>query len=144
MTFKFNIGTKEGKTYKLEVEAQGVIEKKLGDVIKGEDVSADLAGYELEITGASDKQGFPALAQVNSVGRTKLLLSYEKGMHKKPMREGKFEISNKNPKGLRLRKTVRGNIISDQMAQINLKVVKDGAKKLADIFAAPVEEKPAE
>jgi len=35
---------------------------------------------------------------------------------------------------LRLRKTVRGKIISNAISQINLKVVKQGSKKLSEIF----------
>ena len=93
-----------------------------------------LEGYEFEITGASDKSGFTALESVEGVGLSKVLLSYEKGMHKKPRREGKRKLSNKTPKGLRLRKTVRGKIISEAIVQINLKVLKHGHKKLEEIF----------
>ena len=37
-------------------------------------------------------------------------------------------------KGVRLRRTVRGKVISDKIVQLNLKVVKSGDKKLSDIF----------
>ena len=140
--FKINIGTKEGKTFKLETEAEELIGKSLGDKIKGEDISGDLAGYEFEIMGASDKAGFTALESVEGQGLKKVLLSYEKGMHKRPKREGKKKRSDYKPKGLRLRKTVRGKVISNNIVQINLKPVKEGSKKLSEIFA-PKEETPA-
>ena len=58
------------------------------------------------------------------------------GMHKKPKGDKK---SGTKPNGLRLRKTVRGKVISKDTRQVNVKVNKVGVKKLADIFAKPVE-----
>ena len=139
MPFKINISEKTGKTHKLESEAPNLVGKELHDKIDGSDISPDLEGYELEITGASDKSGFTAMKEVEGIGRKKLLLSYEKGMHKHPKKEGKKERSNKTPGGLRLRKTVRGRVISDQISQINTKVLKEGSKKLSEIFGAPAE-----
>ena len=129
--FKINLSTKQGKTYKLEAEAPSLKEKKLGDKIKGEDVSSDFADYELEITGASDKAGFTSMKDVEGFGLKKVLLKYGKAMHKRPKGDKK---KNKKPKGLRLRKTVRGNTISDAISQINIKVLKEGSKKLSEIF----------
>lgn len=134
MPFKINISEKSGKTYKLESESEAIVGKSLHDKFKGEEISPDLQGYELEIAGASDKSGFTAVKEVEGVGLKKVLLSYEKGMRKKPRKEGKKKLSNKNPKGLRLRKTVRGKIISPAISQINIKVLKEGDKKLSEIF----------
>ena len=55
-------------------------------------------------------------------------------MHKRPKLEGKRQRTNKNPKGLRLRKTVRGKEVSLDTVQINTKVIKEGKKKFADFF----------
>jgi len=115
--FKINISTKEGKTFKLEIDAPAIIGKQLHDKINGKDVSPDLEGYELEVTGASDKSGFTAVKEVEGIGLKKVLLSYEKAMKKRPRKEGKKKLSNKNPKGLRLRKTVRGKVLSDAISQ---------------------------
>ena len=134
MAFKINLSEKSGKTYKLEVEAPLLEGKLLHDKINGKDISDDLEGYEFEITGASDKSGFTAVKEVDGSGLKKVLLSYEKGMHKRPKREGKKKRSNFKPKGLRLRKTVRGKIISDAMSQINLKTLKVGKRSLQEIF----------
>ena len=77
------------------------------------------------------------------------LLSYEKGMKKRPKHEGKRKRSNTKPKGLRLRKTVRGKVISPDIIQINMKITKFGSKSLNEVFPEQnkpkqVEEKPTE
>ncbi|MCK5613147.1 30S ribosomal protein S6e [Candidatus Pacearchaeota archaeon] len=136
MAIKVNVSDKDGKTYKVEVESTVLEEKELLDTIKGEDLSADLAGYELVITAASDKSGFMARSDVEGVGTKRVLLKYGVGMHKKPKGEKK---KGTKPKGLRLRKSVRGKVISKDTRQVNTKVIKEGAKKLADIFAKPTE-----
>ncbi len=134
MPFKINIGTKEGKTYKLEVESEELIGKALGDKIPGKDISKDFEGYEFEITGTSDKSGFTSMEDVDGIGLKKVLLTYGKGMHKRSKKEGKKKRSNPSPGGLRLRKTVRGKIISNAIVQVNLKLLKEGSKKLSEIF----------
>ncbi|MBA7703749.1 hypothetical protein ES703_112542 [subsurface metagenome] len=63
-------------------------------------------------------------------------------MKKRPRKEGKKKVSNPKPKGLRLRKTVRGRVISPEIVQINLKILKEGGKKLSEIF--PDQNKPKE
>jgi len=144
MAFKINIGTKEGKTYHLESEAESLIGKQLHDKVEGKDVSPDLGGYEFEITGASDKAGFTSMKNVEGIGLKKVLLTYGKGMKKKPRKEGKKKRSKNRPKGLRLRKTVRGKIISNNIVQINLKIAKEGVKKLSEIFAEQCQPKTKE
>lgn len=139
--FKINISEK-GKTYHLELESEEIQGKKLHDKVEGKEILPALEGYELEITGASDKAGFPALEKVEGIALKKVLLSYEKGMHKKSKREGKKKWSNSTPKGLRLRKKARGSTISSDIVQINFNVVKTGSKKLGEIF--PDQCKPKE
>ncbi len=134
MVFKINIGTKSGKTYKLEAEAPLIIGKKINEKIKGEEINSDLKDYEFEISGASDSSGFPAIKDVEGVGLKKVLLTYGRGMKKHPKKEGKKKRSNSKPKGLRLRKTLRGEIISKAISQINLKIIKQGSKTLEEIF----------
>lgn len=151
MVFKINIGTKQGKTWKVETESEALEGKTVSEKIKGEEISPDLAGYEFEIKGASDKSGFTLMEYVEGVGLKKVLMTYGKGMKKRPKHEGKRKRSNKTPKGLRLRKTVRGKVISKDTRQINLNLIKQGNKKLEEIFpdqapkpAEPVQETPAE
>jgi len=131
MPFKINISDK-GKTYKLEIEDESLIGKKIGDKIDGKEIKPDLEGYELKITGTSDKAGFPGFENLEGQGLRKVLLKYGKGM------------KQTRPKGLRKRKAVRGNLISANTVQINMKVEKTGEKKLEDIFGKKEEPKPEE
>ena len=139
--FKINISEKTGKTFHLEAEAESLIDRKLHDKIKGKEISPELEGYELEITGASDGSGFTAMKNVQGIGLKKVLLGYGKAMHQKPKGDKK---KNKKPKGLRLRKTVRGKEISSDTIQINTKVSKEGTKKFEDFFKTAETETPAE
>jgi len=123
MVFKINIAEKNGKTFHLEAEGQALLEKSLHDKIEGTDVSNELGGYEFEITGTSDSSGFTSMENVEGTELKKLLLTYGKGMHKRSRREGKKKVSNFKPKGLRMRKTVRGKVISPAIVQINLKIL---------------------
>lgn len=140
--FKINVSEKSGKTYHLETEAQELIGKSLHDKIDGNDVSNELNGYEFEISGTSDSSGFTSMEKVEGTELKKLLLTYGKAMHRRPRREGKKKVSNFKPKGLRLRKTVRGKVISPAIVQINLKLLKEGNKKLSEIF--PDQNQPKE
>lgn len=140
--FKINVSTKEGKTYKFELESEVLTEKELHAKIQGNDLLPSLDGYEFEITGASDKAGFPSVENVEGVGLKKVLLTYGKGMKNRPRKFGKKKRSKNKPKGLRLRKTVRGKVISTDTIQINMKLIKQGKKPLQEIF--PEQNKPKE
>ena len=126
MVFKINISDK-GKTYKLETESEFLIGRKIGDKILGKELSGDLSGYELEIRGTSDKAGFPGKRDIQGPSLRKVLLTKGPFLRKTPH------------KGFRRKKTVRGSEISSNVIQINLKVVKEGGKKLNEIFV--IEEK---
>ena len=134
MPFKINISDKHGRTFHLEMESEGLVSKSLHEKIKGSDISPELHDYEFEITGASDKSGFPAMKEIDGIMLNRVLIGYGIGMKKRPKREGKKKRSNFKPSGLRMRKTARGKIISPEIIQVNLKVLKEGAKKLNEIF----------
>jgi small subunit ribosomal protein S6e len=138
--FKINISEKNGKTYHLESDSEEFLDKELHGKIEGKDFNPELNGYEFEIAGTSDNAGFTSMEDVEGTTLKKVLLSYGKAMHKRPRREGKKKVSNFKPRGLRLRKTVRGKVISPAIVQINLKVLKEGSKKLSEIF--PEQNKP--
>ena len=141
MAFKINISEKSGKTFHLESDSEELIGKELHDKISGKEILGDLEGYEFEITGTSDKAGFTSLKEVEGIGLNRVLLSYEKAMKKRPKKEGKIKRSKNKPKGLRLRKTVRGKVISTEIVQINLKVLNKGNKNLAEVFSEQNKEK---
>jgi small subunit ribosomal protein S6e len=131
MPYKLVIGDK-GKSWKYELSEDSLVGKSVGDKVNGKDVKADFEGYEFEITGGSDSSGFPLNKDVEGIGLKKTLLKKGWGMWKRPRRNKKKLIST--PDGLRKRKTLRGKVISEKVVQINLKVLKHGAKKLHDIF----------
>jgi len=111
-----------GRSYQIELketETKKLIGLKIGDMISGEILG--LPGYELQITGGSDRDGFPMRPDFAGIGRKKILLSGPPGFH--PRRKGE-----------RRRKYVRGNQISEAIVQVNTKVVKRGEKPLEEIL----------
>lgn len=132
MPFKINISDK-GRTFKLDLDTEVLIGKKIGEKIEGKEIKPELEGYELEITGTSDKAGFPGMKEIEGQGLKAVLLKKGFSMKTRPRKEGKGK-KRRMLKGLRLRKNVRGNVISKDTIQINMKVVKDGKKKLEKIF----------
>ncbi len=112
-----------------EVDAKKLMGKKVGETFKGELI--DLTGYEFEITGGSDYAGFPMRKDLPGVGRKKILSVGGIGIHN-------------SEKGIKRRKTVAGNTVHAQTAQINAKVVKQGKDELFAAAEAPKEEAKAE
>ena len=126
--FKINASHK-GKTFKAETDNESFVNRKIGETFRGEDISADLKGYELEITGHSDIAGIPGFKKLEGAAYHRKLLKYGPGMKDRR-------------KGIRLRKTLRGESISLKTSQINSKVLKEGDKKFNDLVKK--EEKLAE
>lgn len=114
--------TKNGKSYQVQVtghHANSLIGKKIGDEVDG--IFISLPGYKLNITGGTDKDGFPMRKDLPGMARRKLLLS--KGKCFKP-KEG----------GMRKKKSVRGNTINQDIVQINMKVIKEGSKPIESLL----------
>jgi small subunit ribosomal protein S6e len=124
-TFKLVINDPAtGKSFNFEVtghHAQNLLNKKIGDQIDG--INANLPGYKLQIMGGSDKAGFPMRADFEGTTRRRLLLTEGVGYH--PL----------DAPGRRKRQSVRGNRISAEIVQVNLKVAKAGSKPVAEHFA---------
>ncbi|MEM2954472.1 MAG: 30S ribosomal protein S6e [Candidatus Nanoarchaeia archaeon] len=124
--FKLVIGDpKTKRCFKTELRApdsEQLIGKKIGDKFRGELIN--LPGFEFEITGGSDKAGFPMHSDVQSGGKVRLLLDGTKQGYR-PLK--KF-------KGRKERKLVRGNTINSDIVQINCKIVKWGDIDLLQHF----------
>jgi len=113
---------KSGKTYKRDIAGQfanALVGRKLGEEIDG--LFAGLPGFKLVITGGSDKDGFPMRRDIPGPRRRRILLSGGVGFH--PPRSG-----------MRKKKTVRGNTISPDTLQLNLKITVRGPKSIEDAF----------
>jgi len=110
--FKVIISDKEAGTSKTveleETRAMPLIGRKIGEVIEGSIV--DLPGHKAQIMGGSDKDGFPMRPNVHGGVRRQVILSGGVGF-------------NPQDQGERRRKTVRGNVVTDEIVQINLKIV---------------------
>jgi len=110
---------KSGATQQREVsgdDANSLIGLKINDKLSGDVIK--LSGYEFVITGGSDFCGFPMRRDISGSQRAKILAVSGIGVRK-----------NKG-KGIRQRKTVCGNTISDSIAQVNVKVVKMGSENI--------------
>ncbi|MBC7115166.1 MAG: small subunit ribosomal protein S6e [Archaeoglobi archaeon] len=119
---------KTGRAYQVEIsepQANVFIGKKIGETVEGDAIG--LPGYVLEITGGSDKDGFPMRRDIPGAVRRRVLLSGPPGYHPKR-------------KGARKRKTVVGNTISPSIVQINTKIVKRGRKKIETLLGLEAEE----
>lgn len=114
MAFKINVSHK-GKTYKVETENEFLVGKRIGDKVDGSKVDDSLNGFELEITGISDLSGIPGFKGLEGTQYHRRLLTYGPGMKDRR-------------KGMRLRKTNRGEEISLKIHQVNMVVVKGGEK----------------
>jgi len=112
---------KSGKAHNIQISghhANSLIGKKIGDEVDG--IFVSLPGYKLMITGGTDKDGFPMRKDLPGMTRRRLLLS--KGLGFNPEERGK-----------RKKKSVRGNTISQDVVQINMKVTKHSSKPIEDL-----------
>ena len=91
-----------------EARTAPFIGRRVGETMDGSVV--DLPAHTVQILGGSDKDGVPMRGNVHGGVRRRVVLSGGAGFSPKK-------------KGERRRKTVRGNIITDEIAQINMKIV---------------------
>lgn len=110
MEIKSVISLKDGKSYSKPIDNTNLLGKKVSDKIDGTLIG--FKGLELEITGGSDNAGFPMRADIPSHNRKKILTS------------NKSVGINIKAHGCKVRKTVRGGIIAEDIAQVNFKVIK--------------------
>lgn len=127
MAIKCVFGFKNGRSTQKDLESsKPLLGKKLGDIIRGDLIGFD--GYEFQIMGGSDDAGFPMRRDVPGFGRRRILATQSTGVRDVP-------------KGIKIRKTVTGSIVSPKIVQINLKVLKEGKDSL---LPPPKEEAKAE
>lgn len=99
--------------------ANSLIGKKIGEEVDG--IFVSLPGYTLEITGGTDKDGFVMRKDVPGITRKKILTARSLGF--KP-----------RDNGVRKRITVCGNTVSLNIARVNMKVTKKGAKPIEELL----------
>ncbi|RLG14203.1 MAG: 30S ribosomal protein S6e [Candidatus Nanohalarchaeota archaeon] len=120
---------KTGKTYQKELKEKKektLINYKIGSVFDAGVI--DFPAYRFEITGGTDKDGFPMRKGFMGNERKRILVSTGQGIREKK-------------KGVRRRKMVCGSTISENTAQINCKIIKYGSAKIESFFEQSKEEK---
>ena len=139
-----------GRSYNMSVSGNNLSQflgKKIGDVVDGIFVGEGeqtLAGYKLEITGGSDKTGTPMRSDLSGGNRQSILVTESTGfkghslVHK--TKGGEKKRFRYKPDGMRKRRNFRGNTVTQDTRQINLKVIEAANKSLADILGASAEE----
>jgi small subunit ribosomal protein S6e len=106
--FKLTISDKNGKTIVQELKdraAQPLLGTKVGSIIDSSIIG--VAGGKLKITGGSDKSGTPMRADVHGGVKKYVLLSTGVG----------------NRSEARVRKLVRGNMVTEEIYQLNSALV---------------------
>lgn len=106
-----------GKSQVVELEgsrAVPLVGRRLGETVDGAIVG--LGGQKVQIRGGCDKDGFPMRYDIHGGVKANVILSKGAGFH--PKHEGE-----------RRRKNVRGNIITEEIAQINMKIVEKSGKE---------------
>ena len=130
--FKVIISDPEkGMSQSVETEgsrAVPLIGRKIGEIIDGSVIG--MSGHKLKITGGSDRDGFPMRPNVHGGVRVKVIISKGVGFHS-------------SHRGERQRKTLRGNVITDEIVQINMKIVESPKKpEKKEKAEEPAEKKP--
>lgn len=116
--FKVIISDPETGTSKVveleESRAAPLVGKRIGETVEG--ALVDLPAHKLQIVGGSDKDGVPMRPSVHGGVRRNVILSGGVGF-------------NPTKKGERKRKAVRGNVITDEIVQVNTKIVEKPKSK---------------
>lgn len=105
--FKLVVSDTKGRSISREIKdvsAQPLLGSKIGDVIDPSIVG--ISGGKMKITGGSDKSGTPMRSDVHGGVKKYVLLSRGVGM-------------KNHLEGARIRKLVRGNMITDEIYQLN-------------------------
>ncbi|WP_297461952.1 30S ribosomal protein S6e [Thermococcus sp.] len=122
-TFKLVISNpRTGIARQVEIsgeEAEKLVGKRIGETIPASELGLNLTeifgeeipgNVELKIRGGTDKDGFPMRPDVHGPRRVKILISQGPGFRPRE-------------KGERRKKTVRGNTISPEIVQVNMKLL---------------------
>lgn len=91
-------------------------------------IFVSLPGYKLTIVGGSDKDGVPMRSDLPGVRRKNVLLSDGTGF-------------NAPENGMRRRKLVRGNTVSNETTQINMTISGAGSKPVEELLPKKEEKK---
>lgn len=126
--FKLVISDTRGRTIAQELKdkaAQPLVGSRIGNVIDAAVIG--IAGGKLKITGGSDKSGTPMRSDVHGGVKKYVLLSTGVG----------------NRGEARVRKLVRGNMVTEEIYQLNCKLVEGALPEKQAEAPAPELAEPA-
>lgn len=89
-------------------QSNALLGLKIGETLDGDRIGA--TGVKVQITGGSDKSGFPMRPDLQGGVKRRILVSTGPGF--KP-----------TVRGERIKKMMRGNTITDDIVQVNLRIV---------------------
>jgi small subunit ribosomal protein S6e len=115
-----------GKSYQRDIKDENARRfrgKKIGDEIDGSVLG--LTGYKLAVTGGSDRGGFPMKKGVIGKAASRILM--------------KGGVGYKAIGCTRKRKRVRGEVIDDDIVQINARILVKGKKKIEELLGLGME-----
>ena len=108
-SFKITVSDVKGKSIIKELKDSDA--NPLLGLVVGQETDASLVGLQgkIKITGGSDKSGVPMRGDILGGSRKRVLITQGVGLQD-------------NERGLRKRKLLRGNTISEEIYQINTKL----------------------
>lgn len=130
----------KGRSFSVEITGSNFnhfLGKKIGDSVEGMFVGEGeslLNGYKLQITGGSDKTGRPMRSELEGGNVKSILITAGTGYKGKRYVKKNSKIYRYKYDGLRRRRNLRGNTISTDTRQLNLKVLEYGKKSLGSIL----------
>merc|ERR1711963_35241 len=121
-TMKLNIANPAtGSQMLLEVDDErklaDFMDRKIGQEVPLDSLEEGFAGYQVRISGGLDKQGFPMKQGISTAHRVRVLLGKHPGYFN-PKRKGER------------RRPVRGAIVAQDIAVLNLVLVRQGEQPL--------------
>jgi len=126
-----------GITTKFEIEDEArknyLYGKKIGEELDGTPLG--FPGYKFKIRGGSDIAGFPHIKGIPGPGLKEILKSgppgYRPRKYKKEKKTGGYKIINL--KGVKVKKTVRGEELSEKTRQVNLIILERSGKPIEEM-----------
>ena len=109
--FKVIVSDKQGKSISRELkdkEAQPLLNSRIGDLVDSSILG--ISNGKFQVTGGSDKSGTPMRKDVHGGVKKYILLSKGTGMRS-------------DREGIRKRKLIRGNIVTEEIYQLNCLLV---------------------
>ncbi|MCK4634581.1 MAG: 30S ribosomal protein S6e [Candidatus Aenigmarchaeota archaeon] len=119
----------EKRAVQVEKDVPTLVGMKIGERFDGSMIG--LNGYVLQVTGGSDKDGFPMRRDLPGTARKRVLLV--SGVGCKP-----------KGKGIRKIKTIRGNRIGEDISQVNVKIVEKGKESVEKLLGLEKKEEKKE